>query len=373
MSFVNRIAVFVRFAGVDKCEIFAVRILDSCFDLCVNRAAVKDILLCFHLRTCRVGVVRHRAPIGVHGVRCRTERHLISLVLFTLDPSRVERIFVRHRHVERGRRERVDRKRHVNFLLAAELCAYREFDVERIASGIAVSVERDFVGRKFVHAVVVRVVIGFARLDERSFNLKRTADAQSLCDFVAACVFDVNLITVAERFCRYRRVLILIEGHFADHGIEHEGLDDDSDIDFLCKLADISFALADKSDFVCRCEILCHRREDAESFAADFCLDSDVNALVEVDFSILLNRIDCLCKFGGIPLDVVARHRAFGDKLAVDVLEGVEICNEILRACVDGHRVDFKDRRVIAVAVALALEGHLRCGRIFGRAHRGKS
>ena len=212
---VDCIAVLVHFAAVDKREfrtVFRAIKRRVGFDLCVNRAAVKDILFCFEFRASRVGVVLHRAPVGEHSMRRRAEGYRERLISLILVPGRVERVFVFY--VERKRRglECVYFNRDVNFLRAAVIRADCEFCIERIRSLIGVSLVCDLVGREVVYAVVVCVVVGFARFDERRFHSESVADGQSLFNLVAACVFDVEHKVVAKRCHGDLVVRILVEG-----------------------------------------------------------------------------------------------------------------------------------------------------------------
>ncbi len=361
---IDRIAVLVHLAGVDKREFLAVlRAVRSCvrFYLRVNRAAVKDILLRFEFRASGVGVVLDCRPVGEHRVRVHTNRNVERVVFLALVPSRVESVFVSdgERHC-RGL-DCVHFDGNVNLLLAAVLSADDEFCIERIVLLIAVSLVGDFVGREFVHFVVVCVEIGFARLDERRFDLESAAYGQVFDARVALCVFDVDLICRAEGLSRNRLVLILIEHERFCQRIEHIGFDYDSDIDLLSKLACETLALADEACLVGGCERLCDRREYAESVSADLCLDCHVKTLVVV-YDGVAARIGCrdfryrFCKFGSIPLDVEARHRTFACKLAADIVEAVQIVHEVLHVGSDVHSLEFEDCRVVAVRVALALE-----------------
>ncbi len=354
---IDRIAFFVHLAGVDKCESRAVLLaVRRCvrFYLRVNRTAVKDVLLRFEFGASGVGVILHRRPVGEHRVRAHTHRNVERVVFIALEPGRVESVLVSDGERHGRGLDCVHCDGNVNLLPAAVLSADDEFCIERIVLLIAVSLVCDFVGREFMHVVVVCVAIGFAHLDERRFDLESAAYGQVFDARVALRVFDVDLVCGAEGIGCYRLVLILIEYERFCHRIEHIGFDNDSHVDFLRKLAGETLALADEACLVRRRERLCNRREYAESLTADLCLDCHVKTLVEVYDSVAARICcgdcgDCFCKGGSIPLYVEARHRTFACILAADKFETVQICHKVLHIGSDVHSLEFEDRRVVAV------------------------
>ena len=190
---IDRLATLVLLACVDKSEFRAAfRAVHSCvrFYLRVNRTAVKDVLLRFEFRASGVGVILHRRPVGEHLVRILADGN-VELVV-SLVPRRIESVVVFDAYRHRRGFDRVHFDGNVNLLLAAVFSADDEFRIERICSLIAVSLVGDFVGREFVHRIIVCVEIGFARFDERRFDAESVADRQVFHSRVSACVFDVD-------------------------------------------------------------------------------------------------------------------------------------------------------------------------------------
>lgn len=101
LHLVNRVALVV--VSVEhETEFVSVVVKHVCADLCVNRAAVIDVLFRFKFRTRRVGVILDARPVGVHDVsRAAAEGDFVTLVFFALEPVRIERVFVRYVYGER--------------------------------------------------------------------------------------------------------------------------------------------------------------------------------------------------------------------------------------------------------------------------------